>query len=87
MIKLKENIIHIPCDIKTKKGNNIKIGNCIKIKNSKKIFQIVGLNHKRKICWVREWPLKSSAHSTFAVSLKNILIPTICSFEKKEKSK
>ena len=87
MIKLKDKSNNSLSDINFKGANNIKIGKCIKIKNSKKIFQIVGLNDKRKICWVREWPLKSSAHSTFAVSLKNILIPTICSFEKKEKSK
>ena len=77
MIKLKDNINNIFPDIKNKGANNIKIGKCIKIKNSKKIFQIVGLNHKRKICWVREWPLKNSAHSTFEVSVNNILISTI----------
>ena len=69
-------------NIKTKVDNNIKIGKCIKIKNSKKTFQIVGLNHKRKICWVREWPLKNRAHATFELSVNNILIPTICHFEK-----
>ena len=71
-------------NIKTKVDNNIKIGKCIKIKNSKKTFQIVGLNHKRKICWVREWPLKNSAHSTFELSLNNILQPTIYLFKKKD---
>ena len=75
MIKLKENINNFFFDFNTK-GENIKIGNCIQIKNSKKTFQIVGLNHKRKICWIREWPLKSSVYSTFEVSVKNILFPT-----------
>ena len=87
MIKLKNNINNIFCDIKTKEANNIKIGKCIKIKNSSKTFQVIGLNHKRKICWVREWPLKNSDHSTFEVSVNNILIPTICRFEKKDNSK
>ena len=81
MIKLKENINNIFSDNKTKVRNNIKIGNCIKIKNSKKTFQIVGLNYKRKICWVREWPLKNSFHSTFELSVNNILIH---SFNKKK---
>ena len=87
MIKLKDNINNIFCDITSKELNNIKIGECIKMKNSKKTFQIIGLNHKRKICWVREWPLKNCAHSTFEVSINNILIPTICHFVKKENSK
>tara|TARA_B100000212_G_C27221718_1_gene467561 strand:- start:378 stop:611 length:234 start_codon:yes stop_codon:yes gene_type:complete len=77
MVKLKDNINNIFRDIKNKGANNIKIGRCIKIKNSKKTFQVVGLNYKRKICWVREWPLKNSAHSTFEVSVNNILISTI----------
>ena len=82
MIKLKNNSNDSFFYTKIKKANDIKIGNCIKIKNSKKTFQIVGLNNKRNICWVREWPLKNSFHSTFEVSVNNILITTICCFEK-----
>ena len=77
MIKFKNNLNNFFCDIKTKGGSNIKIGKCIKIKNSSKTFQIVGLNKKRKLCWVREWPLKNSAYSTFEVSVNNILILNI----------
>jgi len=84
MIKLKDKSNNSFSDINSKKVNNIKIGNCIKIKNSKKIFQIVGLNNKRKICWIREWPIKNSAHGTFQLSVNNILIPTIYSFKKKD---
>ena len=84
MIKLKNDRNNRFCDVKDKGANNIKIGNCIKIKNSKKIFQIVGLNDKRKICWVREWPIKNSANVTFQLSVNNILIPTIYSFKKKD---
>ena len=87
MIKFKNDRNKSFCDIKAKGANNIKIGNCIKIKNSKKTFQIVGLNHKRKICWVREWPLKDNAHSTFELSVNNILIPTICLFDKQDTDK
>ena len=82
MIKLKDKSNHSFSDINFKEANNIKIGKCIKIKNSKKIFQIVGLNDKRKLCWVREWPLKNSDHVTFQVSVNNILIPTIYSLRK-----
>ena len=73
MIKLKDKSNNSFSDINFKGANNIKIGKCIKIKNSKKIFQIVGLNNKRNICWVREWPIKNSAHVTFQLSVNNIL--------------
>ena len=87
MIKLKGKSNTSLSDINFKGANNIKIGKCIKIKNSKKIFQIVGLNDKRKICWVREWPIKNSAHITFQLSVNNILIPTIYSLKKKDNGK
>ena len=87
MIKLKDKSNNSFSDINFNGANNIKIGKCIKIKNSKKIFQIVGLNDKRKICWVREWPIRNSSHSTFQLSVNNILIPTIYSFKKKDNGK
>ena len=87
MIKLKDKSNTSFSDINFEGANNIKIGKCIKIKNSKKIFQIVGLNDKRKICWVREWPIKNSAHATFQISVNNILIPAIYSFKKEDNGK
>ena len=87
MVKLKNNSNNQFFTIKAKTINNINIGECIKIKNCKKTFQIVGLNHKRAICWVREWPLKSNNHNTFELSFNNILIPTSCHYERKENSK
>jgi len=84
MIKLKDKSKNSFNDINFKGANNIKIGKCIKIKNSKKTFQIVGLNNKRKICWVREWPIQNSAHDTFQLSLNNILIPTIYGLKNKD---
>ncbi len=83
MIKLKNNKKNNFLDIKTKEANNIKIGKLIQIKNSQKTFQVVGLNHKRNICWVREWPLKNTFYNTFEVSVNNIFIPTISRFESK----
>ena len=87
MIKLKDKNNNCFSDINFKGANYIKIGKCIKINNSKKTFQIVGLNYKRKICWVREWPIKNCAHNTFQLSVNNILIPGIYSFKKKENGK
>jgi len=87
MIKLKEKSKNSYNEISFNGANNIKIGKFIKIKNSKKTFQIVGLNDKRKICWVREWPIKNSAHVTFQLSVNNILIPTIFGLKNKDNCK
>ena len=87
MIVLKDKSKDSFIDTNSRGANNIKIGKCIKIKNSKKTFQIVGLNDKRKICWVREWPIKNSAHVTFQVSVNNILIPTIYRLKNKDNCK
>ena len=84
MIKLKDKSDTSFSDINYKGENNIKIGKYIKIKNSKNIFQIVGLNDKRKICWVREWPIKNCAHITFQLSVNNILIPPIYGIKNKD---
>ena len=35
---------------------NLYKGACVKIKNSDKTFQVIGLNLGKEICWVREWP-------------------------------
>ena len=48
-------------DNKNEKNNlnfseNLYKGACVKIKNSNKTFQVIGLNTGKKICWVREWP-------------------------------
>ena len=87
MIKSKEQSKHSFRDINYKGSNNIEIGKCIKIKNSRKTFQIVGLNDKRKICWVREWPIKNNTHVTFQLSVNNILIPTIYGIKNKDNCK
>ena len=60
------------------KGMNIDIGDCVKIKNSKKVFQIIGLNEIKTICWVRELPLNYKFYKTFEVSMNQINIATKC---------
>ena len=37
-------------------SENLYKGACVKIKNSNKTFQVIGLNISKEICWVREWP-------------------------------
>ena len=54
-------------------------GACVKIKNSKKTFQVVGINPKNKVCWIREWPCNLEATKTFSLEIKEITIQTYCS--------
>ena len=54
-------------------------GACVKIKNSKKTFQIVGLNPKSKVCWIREWPFSFEDNKTFSLEINQITIQTFCS--------
>ena len=56
----------------------IDIGSCIKIENNNKVFQIIGINNKKSICWIREWPLSYEHHQTFTVSINNIKLTTVC---------
>ena len=71
---------------KSKKDDKSKIfseslykGACVKIKNSQKTFQVIGLNPKNKICWVREWPFPSDPKSTFPLHISQITFQTFCS--------
>ena len=54
-------------------------GACVKIKNSNKTFQIIGLNTVKKICWVREWPFAYDSKKTFALELSQITLQIYCS--------
>ena len=54
-------------------------GACVKIKNSNKTFQIIGLNIGKKICWVREWPFADDSKKTFALEISQINLKTFCS--------
>ena len=58
---------------------NLYKGACVKIKNSNKTFQVVGLNTVKKICWVREWPFACDSKKTFALELNQITLQIICS--------
>ena len=53
-------------------------GACVKIKNSKKTFQVIGINPKNKVCWIREWPFALGAKKTFALEINQITIQTYC---------
>ena len=60
-------------------SENLYKGACVKIKNSNKAFQVIGLNIGKEICWVREWPFACNSKKTFAletVSYTHLTLPT-----------
>ena len=72
--------------IKSKKVENSQIfseklykGACVKIKNSQKTFQVIGINPENKICWIREWPFASQSKKTFALEINKITLQIFCS--------
>ena len=60
-------------------SKNLYKGACVKIKNSNKTFQIVGLNIGKEICWVREWPFAFNSKKTFALEISQITLQIYCS--------
>ena len=54
-------------------------GACVKIKDSFKTFQVIGINPENKICWLREWPFTSGAKKTFALEISQITLQIFCS--------
>ena len=74
--KLKTNI-----DSFNEIKKHVDIGKCIKIINSKKNYQVIGLNPKMNICWVREWPLNFCRYKTFQLSLNKITVSSSCEIE------
>ena len=61
-------------DNKNEKNNlisskNLYKGACVKIINSNKTFQVIGINIGKEICWVREWPFACNSKKTFALEI------------------
>ena len=76
-------------DIKNEKNNlicseNLYKGACIRIKDSNKTFQVIGLNIGKKICWVREWPFAGDSKKTFALELSQITLQFLCTKQSSE---
>ena len=58
---------------------NLYKGSCVKIKNSHKTFQVIGINIGKKICWVREWPFAGNSKKTFTLEISQITLQIFCS--------
>ena len=59
-------------------------GACVKIQNSDKTFQVIGINIGKKICWVREWPFACNSKKTFALEISQITLQIFCSKQSSE---
>ena len=59
-------------------SENLYKGACVKIKNSNKTFQVIGLNLDKEICWVREWPFACNSKKTFALEISQITLQIFC---------
>ena len=60
-------------------SENLYKGACVKIKNSNKTFQVIGLNIGKESCWVREWPFACDSKKTFALEISQITLQIFCS--------
>ena len=65
-------------------SENLYKGACVKIKNSNKTFQVIGLNIGKEICWVREWPFACNSKKTFALEISQITLQIFCSIKSSE---
>ena len=75
IIKSKNNHKLKPEDI----CKNLYKGACVKIKNSQKTFQVIGINPESKVCWIREWPFALEVNKTFSLDINQITLQTYCS--------
>ena len=60
-------------------SENLFKGACVKIKNSNKTFQVIGINICKNICWVREWPFACNSKKTFPLEISHITMQIFCS--------
>ena len=60
-------------------SENLYKGACVKIQNSHKTYQVIGINIDKKICWVREWPFAFNSKKTFALEISQITLQIYCS--------
>ena len=65
-------------------SKNLYKGACVKIKNSNKTFQVIGINIDKKICWVREWPFAFNSKKTFDLEISQITLQIFCSNQSSE---
>ena len=60
-------------------SENLYKGACVRIKNSNKTFQVIGLNICKEICRVRKCPFADNSKKTFALEISQITLQIFCS--------
>ena len=60
-------------------SENLYKGACVKIKNTNKTFQVIGINIGKKICWVRECPFARNSKKTIPLDISQITLQIFCS--------
>ena len=58
--------------IRKETEKNINQGDCVYLKNQKKLFQVLGIDNAYEKCWVREWPLNPKGSPVFEISIKQV---------------
>ena len=51
---------------------DLNLGDCVHIKSSEDLFQVIGVDDEHQKCWVRQWPLLPSGSPVFEVSMQQI---------------
>ena len=51
-------------------------GDCVQLIDDKNLFQIIGIDNKHKICWVRRWPLLPKGSPVFEIPIRKIAVPS-----------
>ena len=47
-------------------------GDCIQLRSSEGIFQVIGIDDEHQKCWIRRWPLLPKGSPVFEISMKQI---------------
>tara|TARA_Y100001968_G_scaffold47220_1_gene37416 strand:+ start:269 stop:487 length:219 start_codon:yes stop_codon:yes gene_type:complete len=58
--------------VKKETKKNINQGDCVYLKNQKKLFQVLGIDITYEKCWVREWPLNPNGSPVFEISINQV---------------
>ncbi len=53
-------------------AKDINQGDCVYLNNQEELFQVLGIDHSYKKCWVRKWPLNPNGSPVFEISIKQI---------------
>lgn len=47
-------------------------GDCITLSSDQQIYQVIGIDDSRDLCWVRRWPLERHGSPVFEISLQQV---------------